>query len=608
MFKKVLEYAGEYRAKTWQSMMVMLSGVAMSVIPYLFVYQIIAPLLSGGSLTLPAVGLRVIAIALCMVLYALLYVKGLDLSHESAYYTLMNLRISLQGKLEKQPLGAIQEKGVGSLKKMFIDDIESIELLLAHALPEGVANIAIPLFVFIAMFFVDWKLALLSLCSLPLGLVAMMFMYHAGTSKMDAYYGAARKMNNTIVEYINGMEVVKVFNRDGKSYQRFETDVKNYRDFTLDWYKVCWPWMALYNSILPCVSLFVLPVGSYLVLRGYSTLPDLVLVLCMSFAVGAPLLRSLSFMSTLPQINYKIESLEAMMNTPPLQQSEKPFAGAGYDISFENVRFTYKEEEVLHGISLKVPEGSLTALVGESGSGKSTLAKLLVHYYDVDSGTVKIGGQDIREMSLEALNDQISYVSQEQFLFNMSLFENIRLGKLDASDEEVMEAAEKAQCGEFLGRLENGIHTMAGDGGKQLSGGERQRISLARAILKDAPIIILDEATAFMDPENEEKMNEAIAEVIRGKTVIVIAHRLHSIINADQICVLSGGNVSDAGTHEQLLARCPAYQSLWKAAGESAAWKVSAREESTGEGSGVCKFTSKSTIIDAANASGKRKI
>lgn len=589
MFKKVMEYAGEYRAKTWQSMVVMLAGVAVSVLPYLFVFQIIAPLLSGGSLTVAAGGFRVAAIALCMVLYALLYVKGLDLSHESAYHTLMNLRISLQGKLEKQPLGAIQEKGVGSLKKMFIDDIESIELLLAHALPEGVANIAVPVFVFIAMFFVDWKLALLSLRSLPLGFVAMMFMYRAGTSKMDAYYGAARKMNNTIVEYINGMEVVKVFNRDGESYQRFETDVKNYRDFTLDWYKVCWPWMALYNSILPCVSLFVLPVGSYLVLRGYSTLPDLVLVLCMSFAVGAPLLRSLSFLSTLPQINYKIESLETMMNTLPLQQSEEPFAGAGYDISFENVRFTYKEEEVLHGISLKVPEGSLTALVGESGSGKSTLAKLLVHYYDVDSGAVRIGGQDIREMSLEALNDQISYVSQEQFLFNMSLFENIRLGRLDASDEEVMEAAEKAQCMEFLGRLEKGIHTMAGDGGRQLSGGERQRISLARAILKDAPIIILDEATAFMDPENEEKMNEAIAEVIRGKTVIVIAHRLLSIINADQICVLSKGRVADAGTHEQLLERCPAYQSLWKAAGESAAWKVSAREKGAGEESEVWK-------------------
>ena len=207
----------------------------------------------------------------------------------------------------------------------------------------------------------------------------------------------------------------------------------------------------------------------------------------------------------------------------------------------------------------------------------------------MDSGAVRIGGQDIREMSLEALNDQISYVSQEQFLFNMSLFENIRLGRLDASDEEVMEAAEKAQCMEFLGRLEKGIHTMAGDGGRQLSGGERQRISLARAILKDAPIIILDEATAFMDPENEEKMNEAIAEVIRGKTVIVIAHRLLSIINADQICVLSKGRVADAGTHEQLLERCPAYQSLWKAAGESAAWKVSAREKGAGEESEVWK-------------------
>ena len=201
--------------------------------------------------------------------------KGLSLSHNAAYHTLQNLRISLQGKLERQPLGVIQEKGTGSLKKMFIDDIDSIELLLAHALPEGLANLAVPLFVFIAMFFVDWKLALLSLCSLPLGFVSMGAMYQAGISKMDAYYGAARKMNNTIVEYINGMEVVKVFNRDGDSYRRFEEDVRSYRDFTLDWYKVCWPWMALYNSILPCTALFTLPVGAWLVLKGFSTLPDL---------------------------------------------------------------------------------------------------------------------------------------------------------------------------------------------------------------------------------------------------------------------------------------------------------------------------------------------
>ena len=574
MFQQVLNYAGEYRKTTYLSIAVMLSGIIMNVLPFLFLYQLLCPLLTGEDVGPEYILVRILSIAVCGVLYAFLYVKGLSLSHNAAYHTLQNLRISLQGKLERQPLGVIQEKGTGSLKKMFIDDIDSIELLLAHALPEGLANLAVPLFVFIAMFFVDWKLALLSLCSLPLGFVAMGAMYQAGISKMDAYYGAARKMNNTIVEYINGMEVVKVFNRDGDSYRRFEEDVRSYRDFTLDWYKVCWPWMALYNSILPCTALFTLPVGAWLVLKGFSTLPDLALVLCMSFGVGAPLLRSLSFMSTMPQLKYKIDALEHLMDAPALQQTDASFSGADYSISFEDVRFAYQEKEVLHGISFRAAPGSLTALVGESGSGKSTLAKLLVHYYDVTGGAIRIGGQKLTDMSVESLNQQISYVSQEQFLFNMSLLENIRLGKPEASDEEVMAAARKAQCGEFLSRLPEGIHTMAGDGGKQLSGGERQRISLARAILKDAPIIVLDEATAFMDPENEENMNEAIGEVIQGKTVIVIAHRLYSITGADQICVLEQGRLADMGTHEELLNRCEAYQKLWRAAEHSARWAV----------------------------------
>lgn len=578
MFKKVLEYTGEYRKTTYASIAVMLVGLVMNVVPFFFVYQIIRPLLMRETLDLGYVAALVAAIAVCAVLYAMFYVWGLMLSHHSAYHTLENLRISLQGKMEAQPLGAIQEKGVGAIKKMFIDDIETIELLLAHALPEGIANLAVPAMVFVGMFFVDWKLALLSLCSLPLGIVSMAVMYRIGMRDMGTYYGAAKKMNNTIVEYVNGMEVVKVFNRDGESYHRFEGDVKSYRDLTLGWYRMCWPWMALYNSILPCVALLTLPLGAYFVLSGSSTLPDLVLVLCMSFAVGPPLLKALSFMSTLPQINYKIESLEAMMGGAPLRQIGRPFTGADHSVAFENVQFAYQEGEVLHGVSLRADEGSLVALVGESGSGKSTLAKLLVHFYDVSGGSIKIGGQDLRDMSLEALNNQISYVAQEQFLFNTSLLENIRLGKLDATDEEVMRAAEKAQCTEFLARLEHGVHTMAGDGGKQLSGGERQRICLARAILKNAPIIVLDEATAFMDPENEEKMNAAIAEVIRGKTVIVIAHRLHSIINADQICVLDSGRLAAAGTHSELLEHCPAYQKLWQAAEGSARWKVSTME------------------------------
>lgn len=578
MLKKVLEYTGEYRKTTYAAIVSMLAGMVMNVLPFLFIYQMIRPILLREDFTTGYLLVRIAAIAVCVLLYAILYIRGLGLSHESAYHTLKNLRISLQGKLEKQPLGVIQEKGVGAVKKMFIDDIETIELLLAHTLPEGIANLTIPALVFAGMFFVDWKLALLALCSLPLGVVAMMVMYKIGMKSMGQYYGAAQKMNNTIVEYINGMEVVKVFNRDGESYHRFEKDVISYRDFTLAWYKVCWPWMAIYTSILPMVALFLLPVGALLVMQGYSTLPNLILTLCMSFGIGAPLLRSMSFMSTIPQINFKIKSLEDALNAPALQQSEKAFTGKDHSVSFENVRFSYKEDEVLHEVSLEVPQGSLTALVGESGSGKSTLAKLLIHFYDISGGAIKIGGQDIRDMSVEALNNEISYVAQEQFLFNVSLLENIRLGKLDATDEEVMAAAEKAQCGEFLARLEHGIHSMAGDSGKQLSGGERQRISLARAILKNAPIVVLDEATAFMDPENEEKMNEAIAEVIRGKTVIVIAHRLHSIVNADQICVMKAGSIAAMGTHEELLAHNPEYQVLWRAAESSSNWKVTAQK------------------------------
>ena len=579
MLKKALEYTGEYRKTTYAAIAWMLAGVAMTVIPYFIAYQLITPLLGYGDITIKGVFIRIAAIGACGVLYAIFYVHGLGLSHKSAYHTLQNIRISLQGKLEKQPLGTIQEKGVGVIKKLFIDDIEMIELLLAHALPEGLSNFAAPLFVYVGMFFVDWKLALLSLCSLPVGLMTMGFMYKSGMSKMDNYYGAAKKMNNTIVEYINGMEVVKIFNRDGESYHRFETDVKSYRDFTLDWYRVCRPWMALYNSILPCIAILTLPLGSWFVLKGYSTLPHLVLVLCMSFGVGAPLLRALSFMGNVPQLNYKIENLEKEMNEAPLKQNDKPFRGADHTLSFEDVSFSYEEgSEVLHHVSLTAETGKFTALVGESGSGKSTLAKLMVHFYDATAGSVKFGGQNVQDTSIEALNDEISYVSQEQFLFNMSLMDNIRIGKPSATDEEVLAAAEKAQCGEFLERLPKGIYTMAGDGGKQLSGGERQRISLARAILKNAPVIVLDEATAFMDPENEEKMNEAIAEVIRNKTVVVIAHRLYTIMNADQICVMDDGKLVGNGTHSELLASCKEYRKLWDAAGERAKWMVTAKE------------------------------
>ena len=592
MFKKVFEYAGPHKKDLYIATFIVLLSVLMGVLPFVLAYQVISPLVMGNAVDTKYVCIRVIGVLICLILQAILYGWGLDVSHKAAYSTLLRLRTSLQKRFEAVPLGFIQDKGTGTIKKLFVDDVDSLEVLLAHSLPEGIANLMIPIAIYVAMFFIDWKLALLSLASIPISFAAMMIMYSVGMKKMGPYYMAGQKMNNTIIEYINGMEVVKVFNKDAESYERFRKDISDYRDYTLEWYKAAWPWMAIYSSLLPCTIILTLPLGAWFVLCGFSTLPDLILVLCLSLSIGIPLLKSLSFLPTMPQLNYKIAALEQVLETAPLQQTDAVFHGKNYDICFDHITFGYEKsqpgpdgqpmvtmDEVIHDISFTAKAGQKTALVGESGSGKRTLAKLLIHYYDPQQGSISIGGQKITEMSLEALNSQVSYVAQDQYLFNTSILENIRIGRPDATDEEVLEAAKKAQCMEFLEKLPQGIHSMAGDAGKMLSGGQRQRISLARAILKNAPIIVLDEATAYADPENEEKMEAAIAELVKGKTLFVIAHKLPAIMNADQICVIEHGKLAATGTHAELLAICEEYKKLWKASQDSAEWKVNAVKE-----------------------------
>ena len=591
MLNKVFEYAGSHKKTIHLASFIILLSVIMGVVPFLFAYQIINPLILGQNLEFTRLVILLAGILICLVLQALLGGLGLNMSHKAAYNTLFGLRTSLQKKMENLPLGAIEEKGTGAIKKMYVDDIGSLEVLLAHSLPEGIANLIVPVMVYIAMFFVDWRLALMSLASIPLSIVAMMIMYSAGMKKMGPYYMASGKMNNTIIEYVNGMEVVKVFNKQTESYKRFSKDVGDYRDYALAWYKTAWPWMALYSALLPCTIILTLPLGGYFAYMGYVSLSDLILVLCLSLSIGLPLLKALGFLPTMPQLNYKISALEDALNIEPLKQGENKFKGIDHTISYDNVTFGYQLSKmgengqpetyiknVIHNVSFTAKVGEKTAIVGESGSGKSTLAKLLIHYYDVLEGSISIGGQNLQDMSLKALNKEISYVSQDQYLFNTSLLENIRIGNLSATDEEVIEAAKKAQCMEFLDKLPNGIYSLAGEAGKMLSGGERQRISLARAILKNAPIVVLDEATAYADPENEEKMEAAIRELVKGKTLIVIAHKLPAIVDADQILVMNHGRLVANGKHNDLLESSADYRKLWDATLFSKDWKISRKE------------------------------
>lgn len=577
-YERILRYAGKWRRTTYLAAVLLTLGALASVLPFYGIYQLLRALLAGEGIslsgTLPMLG----GILLCECLYAVLYTVGLQLSHEAAYHTLENIRCRLQERLEAQPLGNVLDLGTGAVKKLFTDDVEAIELLLAHMMPEGVANVTVCVAILLALLAADWQMALLTLLMVAFGMAASTQMYTIGMDRMGDYFAATKRLNNSIIEYVNGMEVVRVYNRAGESSARFAGNVRSYRDFALAWYHVCWPWMALYGSIFSYITLYTLPFGALLVILGQLEAERYVLALCMSYAAGPLLSRLMSFIGLAPQVNYKLQALEKSLDRAPLRTNGQEFAGQNHTVTYEDVHFAYRSDSVLNGLTFTALEGQMTALVGASGSGKSTAARLLAHYYDVSQGRIAIGGQDIRDMSLDALGREVAYVSQELFLYNTTILENIRIGRPDATDEEVREAARRAQCEEFILALEDGYNTMAGSAGARLSGGQRQRIAFARVLLKDAPIIVLDEATAYIDPENERRMNEAIREIVRDKTLIVIAHRLRTIAQADKIVVLDGGQVLAEGTQDELLAGCEVYRNLWNASNESGGWMLRGEE------------------------------
>lgn len=504
-------------------------------------------------------------------------------SHISAYRILENIRMALSEKLMKISLGDASSQTAGQWKSIIIDRVETIELPLAHFIPEGISNLLLPVCVFGYMLFMDWCIALSSLICVPLGIVVYMIMMRNYNSQYDKYMKASDYVNSVIVEYTEGIQVIKAFNQSSGSYQKYADAVKDFKDFTLDWFRSTWGLMNLGGAILPSTLLGMLPAGVLLYCSGAMSPADLTLAIILSLSIIGPVSWFNDAVNNYKSIEYAIRDVNKIMEIPELPDSDTAAELSSYDIRLNNVSFAYNEEDgdVLHNLNLHLPQGSFTALVGPSG-GKSTVAKLIARFWDVTDGSISIGGTDIRKIPLKQLANIVSFVSQDNFLFNCSLLENIRLGNPNASDEEVLAAAKAAQCEEFINRLGKGWDTPSGEAGGKLSGGERQRIAIARAILKNAPIVILDEATVFTDPENEAQLQAAIAQLTKGKTLLVIAHRLSTIKDADKILLLKNGQIDAAGTHEELLRDSPLYRGMWEAHIGAKTWAAG-----KGEGSHV---------------------
>jgi ABC-type multidrug transport system fused ATPase/permease subunit len=569
----ILRFARQRKGLLRVSVVLSVLSSAFGMLPYAAVAVLLGKALGDTLSAEWAIGLTLTVLA-GYFLKHFLYSKSTLCSHKAAYEIIRNIRCAIMRKMSRMPLGTIQEKSSGEFKQLVIDDTDRLEGQIAHAIPEMTASILIPLLVFGYLFFVDWRMALASLASAVLGNLIYYGMMIGRSERMREYMSANGDMNATIVEYVNGMEVIRMFNQTASSMGRFKSAVLKVRDITTAWYRHCYPFMSISQVVMPSTIAFVLPVGIALMSVGAVTLSEVILCILLSMGLVGSLQAMIEFWQDIAAI-YEIQPrIQALLDAKELPEPAEPQQSVGSDVELKDIHFSYEAKEVIHGISFTAKAGTVTALVGPSGSGKSTLAKLIARFWDVSAGAVRIGGADIRNLPLSELAERISYVSQDNFLFNMSLRDNVRIGKPEATDAEVEKAASQTGCDEFIARFPKGYDTDVGDAGARLSGGERQRLAIARAILKDAPIVILDEATAFTDPENEDKLQSSINQLTKGKTLIVIAHRLSTVMYADQIIVLCDGVISAAGTHEQLLSSSQTYLEMWKAHISAMDWSV----------------------------------
>ena len=559
------ELAKKEHSKLKTSVFIASIGVIAGIIPYIAASRILVELLKGNedfkiySLWL-GIGL------LSYILKSFLYSMALSVSHKATFSVLKDVRLRMLEKLPKMPLGEIISVPSGNFKQIIVDQVESMEKPLAHLLPEMTSNLLGSLSIFIYLLFLDWRMALLSLVSIPVGMLFMGLVMKNYAVQYEGSVKVNREMNSAIIEYVNGIEVIKTFNQDKRSYAKYKDKVIANARYFYEWMKSCQLPVSLSKNISPTTMITVLPFGWYFYISGSLSAEVFISVIILSLGIAGPLLETINFVDGLAKIGTIANSINLILEGNEQKHSDREVTIQQYNIDLQNVKFGYEEEkEILHGISLNIKEGTTVAFVGPSGSGKSTLAKLIAGYWDITEGNINIGGYNLNEIPLKQLYSLTAFVSQDNFLFNESIRENIRMGNPSASDKEVEDIAKKSGCHDFIMKMEHGYDTVVGSSGSHVSGGERQRISIARAMLKNAPIVILDEATSYIDPENEVIIKQALSKLIKDKTVIIIAHRLSTITDAEQIFLIENGELVSYGKHDELLKGCELYRNMWNA-------------------------------------------
>ena len=561
----ILEWAGQKRSAYVWSVVLAVLNVVFKIIPYFIIADVVKLFLDGNK-DFKEYMIRAVCIALSFIIAELFHSLSTALSHQATFTVLANIRKACCEKLARVPLGYVKDTSSGTFKNILVERIDSIETSLAHIVPEFTSNLLAPVIILIYFFMTDWRLALWSLVPVVVGFLSYFGMMIDYKPSFERTVKTTKDLNDAAVEYIDGIEVIKAFGKTESSYAKFTKAAMAYADSFISWMKRCSIFHALMMVVTPYTLLTVLPFGAHYVENGTLTISDFVMCIILSLGIVGPLITVGSYTDDLGKIGVIVDEVVGILEQPELKRPKRSAAvPKDNSITLTDVRFGYHEKEILHGVNMKLEAGTVNAIVGPSGSGKSTIAKLIASLWDVNIGSIKIGGADIKQMSLTDFNRKIAYVAQDNYLFNESVRENIRQGNPAATDEQIIEVTKKSGCYDFIMQLEHGFDTIVGGAGGHLSGGERQRISIARAMLKDAPIVILDEATAYTDPENEAILQNSIAKLVAGKTLIVIAHRLSTVKDSDQIFVVNDGNVAAHGTHDELLASCPLYKEMWNA-------------------------------------------